>query len=278
MTKPEEEHKEPEEKVEVTKEEIIDHEEARPEQLKQELKKNVFDKESWHPRTELGKKIKSGEIKDISFILDNGLKIMEAEVVDSLVPNLDTELLIVGQSKGKFGGGQGRVFRQTQKKTKEGNKPKFGTVAIVGNHDGLVGIGYGKSKETVPAREKSLRNAKLNVIKISRGCGSWECGCGKPHSIPFAVTGKSGSVRLMLMPAPKGTGLCVEKEIQKILALAGIKDVWSRTLGKTRMNLVYACRNALKSLTNVKLRESDIKSLGIIEGPLPTEEKITANE
>ena len=61
---------------------------------------------------------------------------MEAEILDVLMPNLTTELLLVGQSKGKFGGGQRRVFRQTQKKTREGNKPRFGTFAVVGNEDG----------------------------------------------------------------------------------------------------------------------------------------------
>ena len=74
--------------------------------------------------------------------------------------DIETELLLVGQSKGKFGGGQRRVFKQTQKKTREGNKPSFSTFAVVGNHNGYVGLGSGKSKETVPARDKSKRKAK----------------------------------------------------------------------------------------------------------------------
>jgi len=262
----------------VAKEEIIDHEEAKPEEIKKELKKRAFDKESWMPRTVLGKKVKSGEIKDINFILDNSMKIMEAEIVDALIPDIDTELLMVGQSKGKFGGGQGRIFRQTQKKTMEGNKPHFATVAVIGNHNGLIGIGYGKSKETVPAREKAIRNAKLNIIKINRGCGSWECGCGTAHSMPFTITGKCGSVILKIMPAPKGTGLCIEKECQKILALAGFKDVWSRTFGKTRLNLIYACRNALLSLTKIKLRDSEVRALGIVEGQLAEEHVVEEKE
>ncbi len=53
--------------------------------------------------------------------------------------------------------GSRRVFRQTQKKTKEGNKPKFSTYAVVGNKDGYVGLGFGKAKETVPAREKAVQ-------------------------------------------------------------------------------------------------------------------------
>ncbi|MBI2661353.1 hypothetical protein HYX09_03735 [Candidatus Woesearchaeota archaeon] len=129
------------------------------------------ERDSWKPKTSIGRKVKEGLIKDIDSILDKDMRVLESEIVDILMPDLSTDLLMVGQSKGKFGGGQKRVFRQTQKKTQEGNKPKFATIAVAGNQDGYVGIGYGKSKETVPAREKSIRNAKLSIIKIRRGCG-----------------------------------------------------------------------------------------------------------
>ena len=211
--------------------------------------------------------------------MDNGLKILEPEIVDVLLPTLSNELLLIGQSKGKFGGGQRRVFKQTQKKTQEGNKPKFATMAVVGNGDGFVGIGYGKSKETVPAREKAIRKAKLNIIKIRRGCGSWQCGCKEPHTIPFKVEGKCGSVRIKLMPAPKGAGLRIQKECQKILKLAGIKDVWSRTKGQTKssINLINACLDALKNLMKTRVGEEYTKILGIEEGSIKKEEK-TENE
>src|SRR3989339_1803231 len=216
----------------------------------------------------IGKKVKEGSIKDIDGVLDSNTKILEPEVVDALLPNLSTDLLMVGQSKGKFGGGQKRVFKQTQKKTQEGNKPKFATFAVVGNENGYIGMGYGKSKETVPAREKAIRQAKLNVIKIRRGCGNWRCGCGDAHTVPFKVRGKYGSVEIMLIPAPKGTGLKVEKECQKILKLAGIKDAWSRTEGQTRskLNLLYACFEALKNLMQFKLSQKNEENLSIIEG------------
>jgi len=237
-------------------------------------RETVFDKEAWNPKTSIGKKVKSGEITKIDEILDNGLKILEPEIVDSLLPNLKTELLLIGQSKGKFGGGQRRVFRQTQKKTREGNKPNFATYAVVGNGNGYVGIGYGKSRETVPAREKALRNAKLNIIKIRRGCGSWQCSCGDSHSIPFNVEGKCGSSIIRIMPAPKGKGLCIEKECQKILEMAGIKDVWSKTKGQTkvRTNLIPACFKALKQLSSTRIQQRHYKDLGIIEGAIKKEE------
>ena len=169
----------------------------------------------WVPKTELGKKVKSGEITEIDNVLDSGMKILEPQIVDVLLPDLEYDLITVGQSKGKFGGGKRSIWKQTQKKTSEGNKPKFSTIAIVGNRNGYVGLGRGKAKETVPAREKAIRNAKLSLMKLRRGCGSWE-GVPGTNSIPFETQGRCGSVRLRMIPAPSGTRLVAHKEIQKI--------------------------------------------------------------
>lgn len=233
-------------------------------------KRRSFNMDSWSPKTSLGIAVKQSKIKNIDEILDKGIKIMEPKIVDALIPNLTQDLLLAGQSKGKFGGGKRRVFKQTQKKTPEGNKPSFTTYAIVGNQDGYVGVGKGKAKETVPAREKAFRRARLNIIKIRRGCGSWECGCKEQHSIPFGVEGKNGSVKIKLMPAPKGAGLVVEKECQRILEAAGIKDVYSHTLGQTqtKVNLIKACVKALKMLMSTRVRRENYDDLGIVEGSI----------
>jgi small subunit ribosomal protein S5 len=236
-----------------------------------------FEVSEWKPRTLLGKKVKAGEIVNLGQVLDEGKPIIEPEVVDALLPNLESDLLLIGQAKGKFGGGKRRAFRQTQKKTKEGNVLSFAAFAVVGNKDGYVGLGQGKSKETIPAREKAFRKAKLNMIKVRRGCGSWECGCKTPHSIPYQVTGKCGSCEITLIPAPKGTGLCVERECQKILRLAGIKDVWSMTRGRTvvKSNLIMACLEALKNLMATKIQPKHIELQGSVEGAIKAAE--TAN-
>ena len=230
----------------------------------------------WKPTTRLGKLVKDGSVADIEDIFNSGMKILEPEIVDILVPDLEEELLLIGQAKGKFGGGQRRIFRQTQKKTKEGNKIHFLTYAVVGNKNGYVGVATGKSKETVPARDKSKRKARLNLMRVRRGCGSWECNCKEPHTIPFATEGKKGSVKITLMPAPKGKGLCIEKECAKILSLAGIKDVWSRTSGQTKvkLNLVGALMAALKNLSEVKIKPEDIQKLGIVDGKMKEPETI----
>ena len=123
------------------------------------------------------------------------------------------------------------------------------------------------------AREKATRNAKLSIIKILRGCGSWQCGCKNPHSVPFTTEGRCGSVSIKIIPAPRGTGLCIEGECRKILKMAGIKDVWSHTSGKTRtkLNLIRACFDALKKLTEIKIHKETAEKLGILEVQITTQ-------
>jgi len=202
---------------------------------------------SWVPRTKLGKDVKAKRIKNIDDILENKQKILEEQIVDALL-NLKSDLIFIGQSKGKFGGGKRRAWKQTQRKTKEGNIPTFSTLAVIGDENGHVGIGFGRAKETLPARDKAIRKAKLGVIKVERGCASFDCACDEPHTIPFKVEGKSGSVKIVLIPAPQGTGLVVASELKKVLNLAGIKDIYSKTFGsiRTTTNLVRACIDALK--------------------------------
>ncbi len=211
--------------------------------------------ESWEPKTKLGKEVKAGKIKNIDEILDNKRKILEEEIVDSLL-EIKFDLISIGQSKGKFGGGKRRAWRQTQRKTKEGNVPTFSAMAVIGDENGHVGIGDGKAMETLPARDKAIRKAKLNIIKVKRTCSAFDCDCSELHTVPFKVTGKSGSVKVTLIPAPQGTGLVVGSELKKILKLAGIRDVYSRSSGRIRttFNLVKACINALEK-TNRRVEE-----------------------
>jgi len=223
---------------------------TREERMKEEQEKKL---EEWKPKTELGRKIRADKIKDIDEILDQ--KILEEQIVDLLV-KLENDVLLIGQSKGKFGGGKRRAWKQTQRKTMEGNVPTFSCGVVVGDRKGHVGLGFGRAKETLPAREKALRKAKLNIIRVTRGCGSFDCLCEEQHTVPFKVIGKCGSCVVVLYPAPQGTGLVIGSECQKILKLAGIKDVYSKTFGQTRstINLGQACIEALKK-TNIKIKK-----------------------
>jgi len=247
----------PEEDEEVSK--VID-EELSPERkkfYKEETREERDTRERldrWIPKTKLGKDVLAGKIKDFNELYNSGVKILEAEVIDKIL-DLKTELIDIGQAKGKFGGGKRRAFKQTQKKRQEGNIVTFTVMAVVGNGKGYMGVGVGRAKETLPAKEKAIRKSKLNISKVIRGCGSYDCSCDEPHSIPMAVEGKCSGVIVKLMPAPQGTGLVAGDELKKILRLAGIKDIYSKTFGptKTTMNTVKACLMALKKLEDVKL-------------------------
>ncbi len=210
--------------------------------------------DTWLPKTKLGSLVKARQEKDIDKLLASGRKILEPEIIDALVP-LESDLLLIGQAKGKFGGGKRRAWRQTQKKTMEGNVVTFSCMAVVGDRNGHIGIGLGKAKETLPSRTKAIRQAKLNLIKIKRGYESKEQGTTDPHTVPFIIEGKCGSVRIKLIPAARGTGLVVGNEIKKILRLAGIKDVYGVSRGQTRttFNVAKACIDALTKTNEMKL-------------------------
>lgn len=258
--------KEKREELEVSKkaDEEFKREEGRGPPLK-ERKEERYEREAkekldlWIPKTQLGRQVKSGKIKDIEEIFKSNQKILEPEIVDILLPNLYVDTLFIGQAKGKFGGGKRRAFRQTQKKTEESNILTFGVMAIVGDKNGHLGIGYGRAAETLPAKEKAVRKAKLNIARIKRGCGSYDCSCDEPHSIPMEMQGKCSSVRVKLIPAPQGTGLVIGREMKKILDIAGIKDIYSKSFGKVRttLNTAKACVAALNKLGEIKYDSSN---------------------
>ena len=249
----------PKDLIEAVPEEIAKIEE--PRRLSREERKAMMDAEaekrsleSWVPKTKLGKMVRDKEITSLDEVLTSGKKILEAHIVDSLV-RLENDVLLIGQAKGKFGGGKRRAWRQTQRKTMEGNVVTFSCMAVVGDRNGHVGVGYGKAKETLPARAKAIRQAKLNVIKVVRGYETREATTNEPHTVPYAVEGKCGSVRIKLLPAPRGTGLVVGDECKKILRLAGIQDVYGVSKGQTRttFNLAKACIDALNKTKNITL-------------------------
>ena len=207
----------------------------------------------WEPRTKLGKLVKEGKITTMSEVLSSRLPLREAEIVDILLPNLDDEVLDINM---------------VQRMTDSGRRVKFGITTVVGNSNGFVGIGHVKGKEVGATIQKSIDNAKLNIIEIRRGCGSWECGCMQPHTLPFMVKGKCGSVEVTLTPAPQGISLAAGNVAKHILRLAGIKDAWVVTKGQTRttINFAKATFNALKRTVETKIMPSQKDRLRIIEG------------
>jgi small subunit ribosomal protein S5 len=218
----------------------------------------------WTPKTQLGRVVKSGEITTLHDALNSGLPLREIEIIDFLLPDVEDEVIDVNM---------------VQRMTDSGRRIKFVITVAVGNKDGYVGLGQSKGKEVGSSIKKAIDAAKLNIIEIRRGCGSWECGCRKPHTIPFAITGKSGSVEVTFKPAPHGIGLATGDVAKKILGLAGVHDCWAFTKGKTKtiVNYAKAVFNALEKNTETRITPSEITKLGIVSGSigLPAEEQKT---
>src|SRR4030042_589907 len=130
---------------------------------------------------------------------------------------------------------------------------KITSIVAVGNRDGYIGLGGGKASQVRNAIEKAAAAARLNIVPVKRGCGSWECGCGKPHSVPFQVEGKCGGVRVLILPGPRGLGLVASEVAKVILGLAGVKDLWMRSYGSTRTvpSYAFAVFDALKKTSNL---------------------------
>lgn len=189
--------------------------------------------EEWTPRTRLGRLVLEGKISSIEEIFAEGMKIREPEIVDMLLPDLQEEVIHIGI---------------VQKQTDAGEKTRFKSIVVVGNGDGYVGIGSGKADQVRTAIEKAANEARLNITMVRRGCGSWECDCGQPHSLPFETVGKSGSVVIKIIPGPRGLGLVASEVAKVILRLAGVRDCWTRSYGQTRTvpSFAYAVYNALK--------------------------------
>ena len=228
----------------------------------------VVEEKVWVPKTSVGKDVLSGKYSSMRDVLLSGNKVLESEITDFLIPGISMDFINIGQAKGKFGGGKRKSSKATQKITLEGSKMSFSMLAVCGNKDGIVGLGFGKSRETVPSREKANIKAKQNLIIVRRGCGDWGCFCGTAHSIPFEVEGTSGSCRVKLIPAPKGTGLVAEGEMRKLLELAGIKDIWCKSFGNpgNKLNFLKAGFDALKNLQKVRMNPEMMKGRGIKDG------------
>ncbi len=211
----------------------------------------------WVPKTELGRRVQSGEFTTMAQALRSGLPLREAQIVDALLPGLHDEVLDVNM---------------VQRMTDSGRRFKFAVTVVVGNGDGFVGLGRAKGKEVGPTIRRAIDRAKLEIVEVLRGCGSWECGCGRSHTVPFAARGRSGSVVVTFKPAPRGVGLAVGDVAKPILRFAGITDTWGYTDGhtKTTVNYAQAAFTALVNLSRLKVPEADSERLKVVRGPVGT--------
>ena len=137
---------------------------------------------------------------------------------------------------------------------KGGRRFSFSALSVVGNRNGLVGIGYGKGREVPGAVEKSVKDARKQIMRVIRN----------GTTIPHAVEGTYCATKVRLVPAAPGTGIIAGKAVHKVLERAGITDILTKNYGSTNaLNVVKATMVALSKLrsrdTTVALRGVDLE-------------------
>jgi len=172
--------------------------------------------------TKLGRLVKDGLIKSLEEIYLFSLPIKEFQIIDHFLPAKDPTVLKDEVMK----------IMPVQKQTRAGQRTNFKAFVIVGDRDGHFGLGVKCAKEVATAIRGAIIDAKLKVIPVRRGY--WGQRFGAPHTVPMKVTGKCGSCRVRLIPAPRGTGIVAAGVVKKLLTYAGIKDVYTKSKGSTR--------------------------------------------
>jgi len=189
------------------------------------------DKGEWVPVTKLGRLVKSGKIKTLEDVYLFSMCVKEHQIVEHFLGEaLKDEVMKI---------------MPVQKQTRAGQRTRFKAFVCVGDENGHVGLGVKCSKEVTLAIRGAIIAAKLAVIPIRRGY--WGARFGAPHTVPCKVTGSCGSVRVRLIPAPRGTGIVAARTPKKVLQMAGIKDVYTSARGSCRTlgNFVKATYYAL---------------------------------
>jgi len=173
-------------------------------------------------------------VKSIDDIFLFSLPIKEYQIVDHFYPKGGKELR-----------DEVMKIKPVQKQTCAGQRTRFKAYVAVGDGNGHIGLGLKCAKEVATAIRGAIINAKMNFIPIRRGY--WGANSGAPHTVPCKVTGKCGSVRIRLIPAPRGSGLVASLIPKKLLNMAGIEDCYSSSTGhsRTRGNLAMAVFAAL---------------------------------
>ena len=136
---------------------------------------------------------------------------------------------------------------RVSKKTKGGNKVGFSVLVVVGDKNGKVGVALGKAPDVLSAIKKGVRAGKKRLIKIPM----------RERTIPYPIMVKLGAAKVLLKPAPVGTGVIAGGAVRAVVEAAGIKDIYSKILGSSNQaSNVYATFEALKKLQALKIKKT----------------------
>lgn len=146
---------------------------------------------------------------------------------------------------------------RVSKKTKGGNKVGFSVLMVVGDKKGRVGVGLGKASDVLGAIKKGIKKAKKRMITVPLD----------GTTVPFAIEVKKGAGRVMLKPAPKGSGVIAGGPVRAVVEAAGIRDISSKILGsENQASSVYATFEALTQIQKiVELKGIKLKSIAEVE-------------
>eukprot|EP00588_Corethron_pennatum_P008497 CAMPEP_0194265748 /NCGR_PEP_ID=MMETSP0169-20130528/881_1 /TAXON_ID=218684 /ORGANISM="Corethron pennatum, Strain L29A3" /LENGTH=258 /DNA_ID=CAMNT_0039006279 /DNA_START=97 /DNA_END=873 /DNA_ORIENTATION=- len=175
------------------------------------------DENVWVPVTKLGRLVKDGKVDRLEDIFLFSIPVKEAQIIDHFLPTLQDEVMKI---------------MPVQKQSSAGQRTRFKAFVAIGDGKGHVGLGVKCSSEVANAIRGAITIAKLNVVPVRRGY--WGRASGMPHTVPVKVTGKCGSVRVRLIPAPRGTGLVASPAGRKLLTMAGVDDCYTSSRGHTR--------------------------------------------
>ena len=140
------------------------------------------------------------------------------------------------------------ALNRVSKTVKGGRVMKFAALVVIGDQKGTIGVGQGKAAEVPDAIRKAIEDAKKNMVTISL----------KGSSIPHETIGEFGAGRVLLKPAPAGTGVIAGGAVRAVVEVAGIKDIRTKCLrSRNPQNVVNATVEGLKSLRSAEQVAAD---------------------